>query len=64
MTPGPLALALSAGGARGAYQAGAMLFFAEQGIKFSAVAGTSIGALNGAHYAQGDGSVAHIEKLY
>jgi NTE family protein len=63
MTSGSLALALSAGGARGAYQAGAMRFFAEQGIKFSAVAGTSIGALNGAYYAQGDGSVAHIDGL-
>ncbi len=63
MTSGSLALALAAGGARGAYQAGAMLFFAEQGIKFSAVAGTSIGALNGAYYAQGDGSAAHIEGL-
>lgn len=63
MTPGPLALALSAGGARGAYQVGAMRFFAAQGIKFAAVAGTSIGALNGAYYVQGDGSVAHIEGL-
>jgi NTE family protein len=63
MTSGSLALALSAGGARGAYHVGAMRFFAEQGIRFSAVAGTSIGALNGAFYAQGDGSVAHIDGL-
>jgi len=58
-----MALALAAGGARGVYQAGAMLFLAEQGIRFNAVAGTSVGALNGAFYAQGDGSVAHIERL-
>lgn len=63
MTNSGLALALSSGGARGAYQAGAMRFFAEQGIRFSRVAGTSIGALNGAFYVQGDGSPRHMEEL-
>ena len=63
MTDTGLALALSSGGARGAYQAGAMRFFAEQGIRFNLIAGTSIGALNGAFYTQGDGSAAHMEEL-
>ena len=58
-----VALALAAGGARGAYQAGALLYFAERGIVFDAVAGTSIGSLNGAFYAAGDGSAGHVERL-
>jgi len=58
-----VALALAAGGARGAYQAGAMFFLAEKGVKFDAVSGTSIGSLNAAYYAQGDGSVEHIQHL-
>src|SRR6266446_6507494 len=57
------ALALAVGGARGAHQAGAMLLLAEKKIKFDALAGASIGALNGAHYVQGDGSTGHIERL-
>lgn len=56
-------LALASGGARGAYQAGALLLLAERGVQFDAIAGTSIGALNGAYYAQGDGSKEHLEKL-
>ncbi len=56
-------LALAAGGARGAYQAGALLALADRGVRFTAVAGTSIGALNGAFYAQGDGSPAHLAAL-
>jgi NTE family protein len=58
-----VALALAAGGARGAYQAGALLYFAERGIVFDAVAGTSIGSLNGAFYAAGDGSAGHVGRL-
>ena len=57
------ALALAAGGARGAYQAGALLCMAERGLTFNQVAGTSIGALNGAFYAQGDGSAGHMADL-
>lgn len=56
-------LVLASGGARGAYQAGAMLYLAEQGVRFTHVSGTSIGSLNGAYYAQGDGSPGHLEGL-
>jgi len=58
-----IGLALASGGARGAYQAGALLAMAERGITFQSVAGTSIGSLNGAFYCQGDGSVGHMEDL-
>ena len=39
---------LDGGGARGAYQIGAWKALKEAGVKISAVAGTSVGALNGA----------------
>ena len=57
------ALALAGGGARGAYQAGAMLRLAELGARFDHVAGTSIGALNGTFWCQGDGSVEHARRM-
>ena len=41
-------LALEGGGAKGAYQIGAWKALREAGIHFSAVSGTSVGALNGA----------------
>lgn len=44
----PYAIALEGGGARGAYQVGAWRALYENGVKFSAVAGSSVGALNGA----------------
>ena len=41
------ALALEGGGAKGAYQIGAWKALREAGVKIDAVAGTSVGALNG-----------------
>jgi NTE family protein len=49
-----LGLALSAGGARGAYQVGCWRAFLDRGLSFGAVSGSSIGALNGAFIAQGN----------
>ncbi|BCL40241.1 patatin-like phospholipase family protein [Nostoc sp. MS1] len=43
-----LGLVLTGGGAKGAYQAGALQYIAELGIEPQIIAGTSIGALNGA----------------
>lgn len=48
------ALALEGGGAKGAYQIGAWKALREAGIRVDAVAGTSVGALNGAMIAMGD----------
>ena len=48
------ALALEGGGARGGYQIGAWQAFREAGVRIDAVAGTSVGALNGALIAQGE----------
>lgn len=42
------AIVLDGGGARGAYQIGAWLALKEVGVRIKAVAGTSVGALNGA----------------
>lgn len=46
-------LVLEGGGARGAYQVGAVKALNEMGIVFNGVAGTSIGSLNGALIVQG-----------
>lgn len=43
---------MEGGGARGAYQAGALKALFEAGFKFDGVAGTSVGALNGVMVAQ------------
>lgn len=48
------ALVLDGGGARGAYQIGAWKALVEAGVKVNAVAGTSVGALNGALICMGD----------
>ena len=56
-------LVFDGGGARGAYQIGAWRALSEAGVKISAVAGTSVGALNGALVCMGDLEKAgHIWK--
>jgi NTE family protein len=46
-------LVLEGGGAKGAYQVGAVKALVEMGYEFSAIAGTSIGAINGAFIVSG-----------
>ena len=48
------AIALEGGGAKGAYQIGVWKALREAGIKFNAVSGTSVGALNAALMCMGD----------
>ena len=48
------AIALEGGGAKGAYEAGVWKALEEAGVKYNAVAGTSVGALNGAMMASRD----------
>ena len=48
------AIALEGGGAKGAYEAGVWKALDEAGVRFHAVAGTSVGALNGAMMAAGE----------
>lgn len=47
-------LVLQGGGAKGAFQAGAIRALREEGVTFDGVVGTSIGAVNGAMVAQED----------
>ena len=54
LIPSETALVLGGGGAKGAYEIGAMEALAELGIRAGSVYGTSVGALNAAMYAQGD----------
>lgn len=53
-----LGLVLEGGGARGAYEIGAVRALMENGYKFDGVVGTSIGAINAAVIAQGDWELA------
>ncbi|WP_071130267.1 patatin-like phospholipase family protein [Enterococcus timonensis] len=48
------ALVLGGGGARGAYQVGAMQAFLGAGFTFDLICGTSVGGLNGALFLNGD----------
>jgi len=50
----PVGLALSGGGARGDFQVGALRFLYDQGIRPDILAGTSVGAVNGAKLAEGE----------
>lgn len=49
-----VALVLSGGGSRGAYEAGACQALAELGIKIDIITGTSVGAINAAMVTQGE----------
>lgn len=48
------AIALEGGGAKGAYEVGVWKALDEAGVQFNAVAGTSVGALNGAMMVMGE----------
>ncbi len=48
LAEGGVGLVLSGGGAKGAYHVGAVQCLADHGVRFTAIAGTSVGALNGA----------------
>lgn len=56
-------LVLSGGGGRGSYEVGVLRYFYEQGIIPGIVAGTSVGAINGAAIASGM-SIAELEDLW
>lgn len=53
LIPSETALVLGGGGAKGAYEVGAIAALDELGIKAGSVFGTSVGALHAAMYAQG-----------
>lgn len=55
-------LALEGGGAKGSYQVGAYKALKEMGYEFDYIVGTSIGAINGAMFVQGDEKLA--EKIW
>ncbi len=60
-----IGLALGGGGSKGAYQLGAWQAFRELGLEFAAIAGTSIGSVNGAFMVGDnyDGACAMWENL-
>lgn len=61
---GRIAVVLPGGGARGAYQAGALLAFQDAGLPTHIITATSIGSINAAAYvAHGKGLVGSAEAL-
>lgn len=54
LIPSETALVLGGGGAKGAYEIGAIAALEELGVRALSVYGTSVGALNAAMYAQGN----------
>ncbi len=58
-----LGLALGSGGAKGFAELGALRAFKENGIEFDVIAGTSIGSIIGAFYADGYTSTDILELL-
>lgn len=60
------ALVLSGGGSKGAFQAGAVKCLLDNGLRFSVVAGTSVGALNGLIVSQEkpENAGAELEKWW
>ena len=58
----PMALVLSGGGGKGAYEAGAAAAFVRRGLPIKLVAGSSAGALNAAMLA--DGRLEELEALW
>ena len=58
----PIALVLSGGGAKGAYEAGVAAVFVERGLPIRLVAGFSAGALNAAMIV--DGRLERLEALW
>lgn len=56
-------LVLVGGGAKGAYQVGALQYLAELGLQPQIIAGTSIGALNGAVLASSGGFPQSVRRL-
>jgi predicted acylesterase/phospholipase RssA len=62
--PGRIAVVLSGGGARGAYEAGVLLAFQDARLPTHILTSTSIGAINAASYAgHGRGYVGNAEPL-
>lgn len=62
-----MGLVLSGGGAKGAYQVGVLRYMAESGMAIDAIAGASIGALNGAVIASASNlneASKHLNQLW
>ena len=61
---GRIAAVLAGGGARGAYEAGALLAMQDAGVPTELITATSVGAINGASFAaHADGGVGNAEPL-
>ncbi len=67
LAKGGVGLVLSGGGAKGAYHVGVVQCLAKHGVRLSAIAGTSVGALNGAVIAAApdlDSAADRLEEIW
>jgi len=67
LAEGRAGLVLSGGGAKGAYQVGVVKCLVKHGVRLSAIAGTSVGALNGAVIAAApdlDSAADRLEEIW
>jgi len=60
----PTAIVLSGGGAKGDFQIGALRALFNRGIQPDIVCGTSVGSINGATIAQGQGGLEELEGIW
>ena len=51
----PTAIVISGGGAKGDFEVGALRLLYDRGIRPDIICGTSVGAINGAKLAEGEG---------
>jgi hypothetical protein len=60
----PTAIVLSGGGARGDFEVGALRALYNRCMRPDIVCGTSVGAINGAAIAQGEGGLDQLENIW
>lgn len=59
-----VAFVVSGGGAQGDFEVGALRYLTNQGIRPQIVCGTSVGSINGAAMAMGDGGLDLLEQIW
>jgi len=60
----PVGIVLSGGGAMGDFELGALVALYNRGVRPEIVAGTSVGAINGAAIAQGEGGLSQLQSIW
>ena len=59
-----IALVLSGGGSKGDFELGAIRYLYDRGIRPDVITGTSVGAINAAKLAEGEGGLEGLERIW